>query len=124
MFYGKREEVLNALEKLRVKQCAYTAKGRSRCDCKYGFATAKEGYSEITGCPELRTAIELINAMTEDEYKAMLNRHAHTPQIAHFEKSVVTPSLNEKVEALNKRVEELSAALLELRSRRTRRKKA
>lgn len=54
------DETIEALEKIRLGVCCYHS--TSFCDCKYGVAQAKsrqpwEDGGEVTGCPELRSAM-------------------------------------------------------------------
>lgn len=71
MFYGTREELLVALKALRRKVCCYSG-GEDFCDCKYGFDGTQNRLSEQTGCPELRTAIELLTCMNDNEFNVIL----------------------------------------------------
>lgn len=70
MFYGKKEQVAKALSAMQKKVCCYVGEV---CDCKYGF-TGEVGYGEQTCCPELRTVVELLIKMTEEEYETILMR--------------------------------------------------
>lgn len=45
-----------ALEAVRRRICAYGPQART-CDCKFGISLDGIGYSEQTGCPELREMI-------------------------------------------------------------------
>jgi hypothetical protein len=81
MFYKERETTMNTLEALRGDLCCYMG---PICDCKYGYKAADKlgsfhpGWSmdrgEQTGCPELRTAIALLNLMTDEEYETIMKR--------------------------------------------------
>jgi len=70
MFYGEKDEVRTALDIMQKKVCCYVGEF---CDCKYGF-TGKAEYGEQTCCPELRTVVELLDKMTEEEYINILSR--------------------------------------------------
>jgi len=79
MFYGEKEQVENSLRLLQRKVCCYDGllfpTPPPFCDCKYGYdPKAKLGLSEQTCCPELRTVIELLDKMTEQEYNDILSR--------------------------------------------------
>ncbi len=79
MFYGEKGEVRNALHLLQREVCVYDVNFHKDppkiCDCKYGYAhNLLKGNSEISGCPELRTVVELLDKMTEEEYNAILSR--------------------------------------------------
>jgi hypothetical protein len=79
MFYGNKDECRNALHIMQRKVCEYDGfrKGNppSFCDCKYGYNENSRSGDEQSGCPELRTIIDLLDAMTEEEYCSILNRN-------------------------------------------------
>jgi len=62
MFTIEKKELIENLEKTRMRLCCYMSK--NFCDCKYGAS----GNGESTGCPELRSVISLLRIMTEKEY--------------------------------------------------------
>jgi hypothetical protein len=79
MFYGFKNEVREALHLMQRKVCGYdglfVTVEPSFCDCKYGYSpTTKMRDSEATGCPELRTVVDLLDKMTEEEYNNILLR--------------------------------------------------
>ena len=82
MFYGKKEQVENALRLMQRKVCCYDGLFRNNpapatCDCKYGYNPLPNDHSydtERTGCPELRTVVCLLEKMTEREYHTILAR--------------------------------------------------
>lgn len=83
MFYGSRERVRAALHLIQREHCDYDAlrfrrdavnhPPPSRCDCKYGY-TGLQGHGEQSGCPELRSAVELLDQITEEEYNTIMQR--------------------------------------------------
>jgi hypothetical protein len=78
MFYGDKKLVTKSLHLMQRNVCCYDMGHMSDdqatfCDCKYGY-NPKEKWGEQTGCPELRTVVELLNKMTEEEYTEILNR--------------------------------------------------
>ena len=78
MFYHSKNETRNVLHLLQRKACGYDGLFRENpppfCDCKYGWDNNSNAYSEQTGCPELRTVVELLDKMTEKEYNKILKR--------------------------------------------------
>jgi hypothetical protein len=78
MFYGEKEQVKRALHKMQREVCQYDSFRHPDppdfCDCKYGFDEDHHLYSEKCGCPELRTVVELLDKMTEEEYNRILSR--------------------------------------------------
>ena len=67
--------IARGLEHLRENVCAYSP-GTTFCDCKYG-ADKQLGHGEVgNGCPELRTAIQLLQWMRPDEYDTIMKRAA------------------------------------------------
>jgi hypothetical protein len=79
MFGVSKEELLQGMENLRKRICHYDG---PTCDCKYGHQwpedtleqlrqrlnISTDSDSEQTGCPELRQAYALLNALTEEEF--------------------------------------------------------
>ena len=73
-----RLEIIKTLETLRKNHCAYTG---DRCDCKYGYDENSDGRGEVTGCPELREAIDLLNILDDQQYKAILSAPKATGEV-------------------------------------------
>lgn len=78
MFGIDQKPLIENLETLRSTLCGYMG---DRCDCKFGPTLQKNTVfpcldvcSEGTGCPEVRTVIELLSVMTEEEYQTFCNR--------------------------------------------------
>ena len=69
MFYVNRQRLLTGLESVRRSICPYK-RPLHGCDCKYGASLL----GEQTGCPEVREAIGLIAAMTDDEFASLSAR--------------------------------------------------
>lgn len=72
MFTVSKEEIIEGLRLLRISVCGY-ANGLHQlhtCDCKYGGPKKPRGeyQGEKTGCPEIATAIAILNAMTKKDY--------------------------------------------------------
>lgn len=65
-----REDLITNLEKARVRLCSYV-NSENFCDCKFGV---EGGFSEGTGCPEVRTAMSILEAMTDDQYGMLVQR--------------------------------------------------
>jgi hypothetical protein len=65
-----RASVVEGLKELRRSVCGYLHSDDTPCDCKYGIGCdpdePKNG--EENGCPELRTAIIILEAMSGTEY--------------------------------------------------------
>jgi len=88
VFITSREKARDVLHTIQREHCAYDtmsmgikpAKAPAFCDCKYGYEgkASKPGYSEQTGCPELRCAVDLFTLMTDDEYAAIMARGHNT----------------------------------------------
>jgi hypothetical protein len=78
MFFRDRDETLAGLAKLGGSLCAYTWDPdtwlTTRCDCKYGGPLRDRPQGEQTGCPELRSIYTVIAALTDEQWKAALNR--------------------------------------------------
>lgn len=66
MFGVEHDVLIENLEKLRRRLCAYG--GGGRCDCKFGA----NGAGEQTGCPEVAQAIKLLQGKQEE---VILLRH-------------------------------------------------
>jgi hypothetical protein len=62
-----RQQMIDQLTRFQHELCAYaTVEGDGRsCDCKFwpGLAAFPVGRGEITGCPELRSAIRVLKAL-------------------------------------------------------------
>jgi hypothetical protein len=71
MFCGKKQDIEKVIEFIRKDICCYMG---NHCDCKYGYNGKKDYGSEQTGCPELRTILELLKNMSEYEYNEILSR--------------------------------------------------
>lgn len=56
-FHIEKERLLANLETLRKRLCCYTG---PPCDCKFGNSGSPLGSSEVTGCPELYQAMDII----------------------------------------------------------------
>jgi len=81
MFYGEKDKVRKSLHEMQRNVCVYdgffSEEPPNFCDCKYGYTaslTEDLRWSERNGCPELRTVVELLDKMTEEEYNAILSR--------------------------------------------------
>lgn len=70
-FGATKELLLNSLSKVRKSICFYMG---TTCDCKYMAEETKLGYGECSGCPELYQAIDIINAMTPEEFDTIRKR--------------------------------------------------
>lgn len=72
MFFQTRETMLESLRRMGSACCGYDIDGswpKNRCDCKFGAgAFKKNGGGEQTGCPELRSVYEVIEAMGEADW--------------------------------------------------------
>jgi hypothetical protein len=103
-----RKSIIDVLKKLRKELvCCYL--GKDACDCKYGggyisaqasrlweskrrHETAEEQQAEEqTGCPELRTAIGVLERLTDEEY-AKLSVRQPQPAITAYAVQVMTGS--------------------------------
>ena len=77
MIYGDKFQVREVVRLMQRKVCCYDGLFRETpprfCDCKYGW-TNESRTGEQTGCPELRTVVELLGKMTEAEYNKILER--------------------------------------------------
>lgn len=74
MFTQPRSQIVEGLRRLRfhICSCFQTDPYSHRpCDCKYGGPkSGKDKYQgEETGCPEVGSAIILLEAMTDQEYE-------------------------------------------------------
>tara|TARA_R110000772_G_scaffold249530_2_gene363917 strand:+ start:65385 stop:65819 length:435 start_codon:yes stop_codon:yes gene_type:complete len=90
-----RLEIIKTLETLRKNHCAYTG---DRCDCKYGYDENSDGRGEVTGCPELREAIDLLNILDDQQYKAILSAPKATGEVIEqiFRTTLPDPFKEEK----------------------------
>jgi len=75
----KQDELINSLERIRKKLCAYI--GGEFCDCKFISKDDSDddicGMSENgSGCPEIHTAIAIIKALTPAEI-VEINKREH-----------------------------------------------
>jgi len=74
-----KQIIADALLVVQKHQCVYRREGHpppKTCDCKYGVteeSIAKPSV-ENRGCPELRMAAAVIEAMTPNEYEAIVTR--------------------------------------------------
>ena len=94
MFYGDQEECLRVLKLVGRESCQYGGPWPDNiCDCKYGVKgkpmfeipgvperpeeqvrDLNHVTSEQTGCPELRTIYRLIEKLTPEEYRELVQR--------------------------------------------------
>jgi len=65
-----REDLITNLGKIRSWLCGYV-NSENFCDCKFGV---ERGFSESTGCPEIRTAMSMLEAMTDEQYGALVQQ--------------------------------------------------
>lgn len=81
--YPEKDKVIQGLIALQRQQCCYVAgkpvnRPTKLCDCKFGCSDIHVNRNgKETGCPELRTAIGVLENMTDDEYVSMFQRAAH-----------------------------------------------
>ncbi len=76
MFGIGKERLEEGLGNIQHNLCAYMGE---TCDCKYGIdrvdkkfgPTTRQMFSEQTGCPELRQALALIQAMTPEQFQEL-----------------------------------------------------
>jgi hypothetical protein len=67
-----QKQLVSSLGKLRKCLCHYMGPG---CDCKYMAEDAEgPGRNESSGCPELYEAMDLIAAMTPEEFDLIRKR--------------------------------------------------
>ena len=74
MFGIEKELLLKNLEKLRKNHCCYMG---DVCDCKYLIENKNDfdkGTGEITGCPELRMAINMLSTLSEKEFTELAKK--------------------------------------------------
>ena len=67
------ESLKENIEKIRVGVCAYATTGY--CDCKFGGPTYNvnnPGSENFSGCAELRTVLDILNNLTEEEYERLI----------------------------------------------------
>ncbi len=85
MFVRDRKRVSEGLQALLKMTCDY--RGRIPCDCKYGLSeelldpktlTRIQPYSEQNGCPEIRCALQLIEAISDEEYNSIMKNKGHS----------------------------------------------
>lgn len=73
-----KEELIVALKKIQGKLCAYGPRkedgSTSFCDCKYGGTDVGGNSEDGNGCPEMRTAKAIIEALTPFEYEMICGR--------------------------------------------------
>lgn len=77
MFMQEKDVLLSGIAAVGDAHCCYLGGPdwqSRRCDCKYGVGDPHKGGSEVTGCPELREAYALIDAMTEHEFTRLVKR--------------------------------------------------
>lgn len=87
MFITDRESVKEVIRILQRKHCVYDGYGFTNgdsnpppfCDCKFGMTKNSHSHGEKNGCPELRCVVELLEAMTDEEFTKILKRGGHTP---------------------------------------------
>lgn len=79
MFIPQRNKLVKGLSNLRLSLCRtggdYADMGISDkyCECKFGYGTDDEDV-EISGCAEVRAAINLLETLSEEEYKLLCGR--------------------------------------------------
>jgi hypothetical protein len=74
-----RVELARVIARVQRHLCAYChdKSGDSTsgfCDCKYGGEHVGGQSHEDNGCPEMREAFAVINAMTDEEYEKINQR--------------------------------------------------
>ncbi len=76
MFHAKQNDLVAGLNWLARHHCSYRdskdPNKRVVCDCKFGIANGPS--CEVSGCPELSSAADLINALTSTEYQQLCRR--------------------------------------------------
>lgn len=74
MFGETKKDLVKGLGHVRNRLCVYGVDS-TFCDCKYGISgdSHKHG-GEKNGCPEVRMASALINAMTDKEFARICKR--------------------------------------------------
>lgn len=77
MFSTNKATLLAGLRRLHAMRCDYCSNPAevttARCDCKYGFGFADRP-DERNGCPELRMATFMLEALTPIEWDDLLKR--------------------------------------------------
>lgn len=74
MFGETKNELVLGLNNVRRGLCAYGIHA-GFCDCKYGINDDSHKHGgEKNGCPEVRMASALINAMTDKEFARICKR--------------------------------------------------
>lgn len=93
MFGTTQEKLLEALIRIQRFHCAYDSfrthpkrKPPGFCDCKYGADKLDNIDEQGNGCPELRSAVWIISAMTPTEYNEIATR-GHVQIMDHSKKS-------------------------------------
>lgn len=88
MFIEGRENILKVIKLLQRSHCCYDMLFRETpppfCDCKYGF-TGEKHIGEQTGCPELRCVVNLLENITDEEYKEISMRKLNAISIKELE---------------------------------------
>lgn len=81
MFAISKSALVSFLHLKQRSTCAYdsfsfreNSNPPSFCDCKYGWDGKSKFIGEENGCPELRLAHAIFSAMTDEEYKNLLER--------------------------------------------------
>lgn len=72
-FFASRIATVTGLRALQKNICDYGGLPVP-CDCKYGVSFPQMLGAEQNGCPEVVSAIQLLEAMTEVEYEALMRR--------------------------------------------------
>lgn len=75
MFGIEKERLVESLEIIRKRLCCYSPESII-CDCKYLRDDEKypDPIGENTGCCEVRMAMHLIKAMTQEEFETLCKR--------------------------------------------------
>jgi len=71
MFTIPRTQLMQSLEKIRERLCAYFG---TPCDCKYVRDGVRLGHETGGGCPEVRLSARIFAVMTDEEYARLLKR--------------------------------------------------
>lgn len=66
-----REKLIKSLEIIRRMHCEYLGEF---CDCKFGIGEIGKSRGEQNGCCEIRTAIDLLEKMTDKEFEKTIQR--------------------------------------------------
>jgi len=104
----KKRKLLDVLEEIRKKVCVYKGK---RCDCKFGGENVGKSTERGNGCPELRTAMSLIDEACDEDLK-MKFKQSYPTEMSHAiavmisEKSaVIVSKMNEVIDKLDDMIE-------------------